>query len=436
IQSAEQNARTSSDATRKQEELALVATRFRKFQDDFPGSQYADKAAYSAVLIYNQADELDNAIAMGELMRKTYPKSSLTQKNDWLLAQFYERIADFETSAKLYDRYFERYPKDKRAVDALYNAGIYYQGFGETKAAIARFETYTKKYAKRRDVADVYWRICELQASDGAFRKAADCFEKFRTKYRSAPRAKLYESRYRRALLLEKMKKRDAAMAEYRWLVRAYGQLTSSDKNKEASMLAAAHAAFELLEPEFSKYKKIRVTLNKKTLLRKLKTAEALACVSSDDNKCSAEGKYVGIISYGNGDYGICALTRMGEVYRDVANSIRAAPVPRRLTEDQQEIYTAELDNLALGPEDKGRQAFEAALSKAYELNIYNNCTLTAQQNLKALNPNQFPDLQKRRYLGAEGFITSGYRADVPGLPDAPISVEPKPAISSAGTSE
>ncbi|MEO1338342.1 MAG: hypothetical protein AAFV29_22050 [Myxococcota bacterium] len=110
--------------------------------------------------------------------------------------------------------------------------------------------------------------------------------------------------------------------------------------------------------------------------------------------------------------------------------------MPRRLTEDQQEIYTAELDNLALGPEDKGRQAFEAALSKAYELNIYNNCTLTAQQNLKALNPNQFPDLQKRRYLGAEGFITSGYRADVPGLPDAPISVEPKPAISSAGTSE
>jgi hypothetical protein len=35
------------------------------------------------------------------------------------------------------------------------------------------------------------------------------------------------------------------------------------------------------------------------------------------------------------------------------------------------------------------------ALNKAYELNIYNKCTLTAQSNLKELNPNKFPDLQK-----------------------------------------
>ena len=104
--------------------------------------------------------------------------------------------------------------------------------------------------------------------------------------------------------------------------------------------------------------------------------------MSAGNKKCKSEGKYVGIIAYGNGDYGICALTRIGEVYRDVANSIRDAPIPRRLTEDQREIYKAELDNLALGPEEKGLQAFEAALGKAYELNIYNDCTFDGADEL------------------------------------------------------
>ena len=412
IQTAEKKARKETVEDAKETQLASVASRFRAFQGDFPKSQYADKATYSAVLIYNQADELDHAIAMGELMKKTYPKSDLTQKNDWLLAQFYERIADFNTSAKLYDHYYETYPKDKLAVDALYNAGIYYQGLGATETAIKRFNNYTKKYAKRDDVADIYWRVCELEESAKDYKEAASCFEKFRTKYRGAPKAKIYESRYRHALLLEKMNKRTAALKEFQWLVKEYKRLKSEDQKAETSMLAAAHGAFELLELDFNKYKRMRVTLNKKTLLGKLKKAEELACVSAGDKQCKSEGKYVGIISYGNGDYGICALTRIGEVYRDVANSIREAPLPRRLTEDQREIYKAELDNLALGPEEKGLQAFEAALGKAYELNIYNDCTLTAQQNLKELNPNKFPDLQKRDYLGAEGFIMAGVRME------------------------
>ena len=422
IQTAEKKARETKEEESKETQLAQVASRFRKFQSRFPKSKYADKATYSAVLIYNQADELDHAIAMGELMKKTYTKSDLTQKNDWLLAQFYERIADFNTSAKLYDHYFETYPKDKLAVDALYNSGIYYQGLGQTDKAIARFTKYTKDYKKRKDVADIYWRICQLHEIDKAWSKAAACYDKFRTTYRGAPKSKIYESRYRHVLLLEKMKKRSAAMKEYAWLVKEYGRLKKDDQRVEASMLAAAHSAFELLEPEFSRFKKMKVTLNKKKLLAKLKKAEELACVSAGDKKCKTEGKYVGIIQYGNGDYGICALTRIGEVYRNVANSIRGAPVPRRLTEDQREIYVAELDSLALGPEEKGLQAFEASLAKAYELNIYNDCTLTAQQNLKELNPNKFPDLQKREYLGAEGFITAGVRTQLAASTTPPAS--------------
>ncbi len=155
----------------------------------------------------------------------------------------------------------------------------------------------------------------------------------------------------------------------------------------------------------------MKVTLVRTTLQKKIATAEELACVSTDSAKCKKEGKFLSILGYGNGDFGICALTRMGQTYRGLADTIRSAPLPPRLTEDRIEIYSSELDAVALGPEEKAIGAFENALNKAYELNVYNDCTLTAQNNLKELNPNKFPDLQKRDFQGAEGFILASIKS-------------------------
>ena len=43
-----------------------------------------------------------------------------------------------------------------------------------------------------------------------------------------------------------------------------------------------ARAAFELLEPEYGNYRRMKVTLNRSPL-KKAQTADDLACVSSDD---------------------------------------------------------------------------------------------------------------------------------------------------------
>ncbi|MCB9650064.1 MAG: tetratricopeptide repeat protein [Deltaproteobacteria bacterium] len=411
VQTAEKSARDLKDDAAKQEALGKVAARFASFQERFPSSQYADKALYSAVLIYNQADELDRGIEAAELMKKEYKKSDLTQKNDLLLATFYERIADFETAADLYLYYYKTYTKDEQAPNALFNAGIYYLGLGRYDDAIKQFEKYTKEFSKQADVADVAWRICELQELKEDWKKVASCFDDYQKSYKKASQAKIFESRYRYALAQEKLNNKKGAVKEYQWLVKEYPKLDKKDQEADGARLAGAHAAFELLEPEYVGFEKLKVTLNKKSLLAKLNKAEELACVDSGEAKCKTPGKFLSILTYGNGDYGICALTRMGQVYREVADSIRNAPLPPRLDEDQIEIYKAELDNVALGPEEKGLQAFESALSKAYELNIYNKCTLTAQDNLKELNPNKFPDLQKRNFKGAEGFIVADIRS-------------------------
>jgi tetratricopeptide (TPR) repeat protein len=408
---AEKKARDAGEEEKKQG-LAKSATRFRNFQKEFPESQYADKAMYNAVTIYDKADELDKAIEAADVLVKKYDKSDLTEKVNFFMAGFYERIADFETAADLYSKFYEKYKKSKQASDALFNSGVYYQGLGNSKKAIEKFELYTKEFADNKDAADVYWRTCEIREEDKKWKEVIDCFSKYKDKYKKATAAKVFESRYRVALAYEQQKQHPQAVQEYKWLAANYTKLPASDQEAPGAQLAGAHAAFELLDPEYVDYARMKVTLNKKTLLAKVNKAEDLACVSSGDKKCKKEGKFLSILNYKNGDYGIAALTRMGQVYRGLATSIREAPLPPRLDEDQIEIYKGELDAVALGPEEKAIEAFERALEKAYQLNIYNKWTLEAQSNLKELSPNKFPDLQKRDFKGAEGFIVSSIKGE------------------------
>ncbi|MFO0726779.1 MAG: tetratricopeptide repeat protein [Myxococcota bacterium] len=399
--------------------LATVATRFRGFQKEFADSQYSDKAVYNSLIIYQKANQLDNAMEMAELLIDKYKKSDLVEPSAFLLASFNEQTSNFQTAADQYLKYYDTYKdakdiKDKekdavkkKAADALYNAGVYYQGMQDSKSAIAAFEKYTTEYAERADAIDVAWRICEIQETDKKYKETIDCFNKFKDKYKKASQAKIFESRYRIALAMEELKQHPQAVTEYKWLRDNYSKLPKADQETPGARLAGAHSAFELLEPEFADYMKMKITLNKATLKAKTDKAEELACVDSGENKCKKPGKYLAILGYGNGEYGIAALTRMGLIYRSVANEIRNAPLPKNLDEDQMDIYRAELDNFALGPEEKALEAFENATAKAYELNVYNKWLLLAQDNIKELNQNKYPDLQTPGFRGADFFITA-----------------------------
>lgn len=421
--------------------LAKVATRFREFQKEFPESQFSDKATFNAMIIYNKADQLDNAIEVAELLLDKYKKSDLVEPTHFLLAGFQERVASFQTSADLFLKYYDTYkdPKDikdaskkgevaKKAADALYNAGVYYQGMGDYKAAIAAYEKYTKEYADRADAADIFWRICEIYDTDNNNKAAIECYGKVKEgkepALKKVKQARMFEARYRIALAYEELKQHPQAVAVYKELVTLYPKLSKSEQEAAGARLAAAHSAFEMLEPEFKAYEAMKITLNKKTLEAKVAKAEELACVDSGQTKCKKPGKYLGILNYGNGDYGIAALTRMGQVYRGLAKAIRGAPLPKNLTEDQLEIYTAELDNFALGPDEKALEAFENALNKAYELNVYNPWTLLAQDNIKELNPNKYPDLQQPTFRGAESFLLAGIESGA-AKPASPEGAEP-----------
>ena len=85
------------------------------------------------------------------------------------------------------------------------------------------------------------------------------------------------------------------------------------------------------------------------------------------------------------------AFFRVGEAYADFATKIRQAPTPKELSEEDRSRYRDELEQLAAPLEQRALETLQKGLAKAYELGIYTDWTLRAQDDVNALQPGTYP---------------------------------------------
>jgi hypothetical protein len=210
-------------------------------------------------------------------------------------------------------------------------------------------------------------------------------------------------------------------------LVRGWARLTDGDKKDVRLLDAYAHARFLELEPLWKRYTDIRFT-------RVSTIRRDLAAKQREIQK--VEKEYAAVLAVGSGEWGIAALTRIGLAYSDFARNIIDSPDPKGLDEDQLAMYRGELENLALPLEDKSTEALEKALEKAYELAVYNEWTLAAQDQVNRYRPGSYAQVRQVPFRGSEFFATAGVAKD-PGMPaaatagptpTAPASPEQAPA--------
>jgi hypothetical protein len=143
-----------------------------------------------------------------------------------------------------------------------------------------------------------------------------------------------------------------------------------------------AQVSFDDAEPLFEQYQRIdfaRAHTVQADLARKRASLKTL------------EQAYVGVISTGDARSGIAALTRIGEAYADFATKIRQAPTPKELAEEDRSQYRDELEQVAGPLEQRALETLQNGLAKAYELGIYTDWTLRAQDDVNALQPGTYP---------------------------------------------
>ncbi|MDA4131949.1 MAG: tetratricopeptide repeat protein, partial [Thaumarchaeota archaeon] len=148
----------------KDKDYPKAAGLFRDFAKKYPQSKFTPIALYNSFIIYQNAKQLDQAVQVGELLLKNYPKADSDEwrtlpgedakKRDPILADLtfrlaktYELTADFIGAEKYYEQYMKNFPSEKSVLDAQWNAALWYRGLGQYDKAIAAREKYIKMCA-------------------------------------------------------------------------------------------------------------------------------------------------------------------------------------------------------------------------------------------------------------------------------------------------
>jgi len=447
----------------RQTDALQAASGFDRFVKDYPKSKYAHRALYAAMVIYDEANQLDLAIGAGKKLLKAYPDSDRINPTIGFLAAFHDRVADFSQAAFFNEMYFKKWLEqegkqdedeggkkvkarrkpaakkpaargkgkdedkveeiliaDKEAADALYNAGLLREKTGDFGKAIGNYVRYIKFFPDAKDTHDIYYKVGEIYERQAKIREADRVFEGYPKKYgdRSSPGRNLAVV-YKRARFLRELGNAKDADKLLDQIIEAFNKLDEKARDADARM-AVAYARFLQVDREFTEYLDLKLVLPasvlKKNLFKKIEIRPKLA------------KKYEEIVGYADPDWTVAALVRVGELSQNLADSMLEAPVPGGLTPEQADIYVEELQKQALPLEETAILFYRKAVEVSNSKGIYNSWTLTAQDKLRKYETTRFPAPYEAAFVSTEFFYDLGPQLDKVEVPEAPPEPEPAPA--------
>jgi tetratricopeptide (TPR) repeat protein len=268
------------------------------------------------------------------------------------------------------------------APDALFNAALYREQLKQYNTALKNYQQHEKLYPTSKDLETVRFSqalVLEKQQNIG---QAIAAFKAFATTY-GRKSAKTAESYYRMGQLQEKINQRTNAKASYQAAVTVFKR---QGMISESANHYAAKARFELLEPTFEQYRSLQLVMPQRVLERNLQ--------QKFDMIRTLKKEYLQIVKMNDPEVSVAALSRLGLAYQDLSAGLFAAPLPTNLTPEEIQLYQSELQNQALPLEQQAIEAFETALSKSHELNVYTQATKDAYKQLSQYKPNDYPSVR------------------------------------------
>ncbi len=373
-------------AMEEKKDFPGAAQMYMRLTNLYPDSEYADKALFNAAIAYINADDSKNAMTTAQRFLKKYPNSNMVPKMMLALASYFDDKLDYVHAAEYYEYLAERDPKSQYAADALFNAGLYRENLRHYKRALEDYDNYLKRYPQAKDAPEIFFSMGLIHEKEHNWTEAAAVFKAFPRRFGGAAqnKSRVIESYYRLGQAMVKLRQMSGAEEAYRTAV-----VLNRRYNKDPSLSAniggkyAAKSQFELTEPQYKDFEAIKLRMPQRALANAIeKKAELLKRLKN---------QYLEIITYGDAEMGVAALARIGMVYQNFSQALFNAPIPKELNPEQVQLYQQELQNRAAPIEEKATEAFEKAVKKAFELEVYTDWTQKAYENLTQYKPAEYP---------------------------------------------
>ena len=369
----------------KEPDKGKVGAAYLAFADEFPKSAQADLALHDAAVYFRDAARIDDAIAARTRLVDGFRSSKFWADDLAALGFDYESTARFGDAARVYERLATEVPTHASAADALYSAAIFRESLGEWEVAVKDHTALGARWPERWAEATLESaRILELheKASD-----AAALYGGLAAKPRDATLDQQLHARTRAGILLGK--------PESYWVeTLAWYNTASKGTPSEDGREYVAEIRFRMAADDDAAYRAMRIDGPGGKRMSNDQADKLLTRQLTDKVKEMArlEALYTTVITTGSGRWGLAALTRVGSAYEDLAASIRGSWIPGYLTPAQADFYRLRLEDLAFAQEEKAAGAYELALEKSAELQLYDANTAEATHRLADLRPADHPE--------------------------------------------
>jgi len=380
------------------DKFAEASGAFDGYYREFGDSDNRDIALYNAGFYIGKAGNREQQLKLQHEFVDTFPEAigaaskdlQLYERNVSLLGRHYEQIADYPQAVSFFRALFDKNEGFDTegftsARDALYNAALYNEAMGKIEDAVGDFRDYMAlEETGATEKLDIRMRIAHLYRKNDMKAEARSAFKSIYSDRDLADEAfdKVMEARAYYGRLLRAEGDLKDMRSHFADSLKLFGKKTNIS-SESASRLFAAEMRFALIEPRFSSYDKIAISTNKKKARTALgKKTKQLA---------ELEKKYFAVLELKAGAWGIAALYRIGTLYGSLANMFTDAPCPKKLDEDQCQIYKFTLQDRAYPQTEKAVEAFSSARNKSYELGLYTEFTNKSLQELSRLRPEEYP---------------------------------------------
>lgn len=355
---------------------------------EFPQHKLAAQAYMNAGVMYEKAKDPQRAANTYLALAAKYPKSENAAKAAYTAAQVYEAVAYFDRAAEAYEIVVKDFKKSKQAQDALFNAGILRQALGQYDQAIAHYSAYATSYRRSKDAKNVAFRIGVVYQDAGKHKQAYTAFSDYARANRRSQGRDVIEAHTRAGRNALELDRAKVAADHLKTVQRMYAKRKKAKSKAEVRDLAA-EARYLEGEMIFQRFKAIALDVKPKTVQRTLDKKTALLD--------QAQTVYIDVVDFGDPQWAVAALYRIGSIYDEFAESLRTAPVPPGLSEADAAMYREALENTVIEVEERAVELYGMGYQKALELKVYNEFTRKIREALGRLDSATYPPADEAR---------------------------------------
>jgi TolA-binding protein len=405
-----------------------AAREFERLADQNQDAAFLDKAYYNAAMAYKDVKYYDSAARIFEKLvnEPRFAKSEFKTESVFELAENYKLFFAFEKAVDTYNLFLQRTEgtNNPNRPYALFTAARLQEYAGNLAEAAKTYERYATVFKDRDDSANAIYRASELHGRlkvvDQQKRMLTLFVERFKNK--QAMGTQVLGAMLELGDIAFAQNRTKEALKIYADVLREY-KARGFQPGTQAAMYAAK-ALFLQIDQRFLEYEKIRLT---GTSQRKMAVDLAQKKKLMDE----LELAFAEVFGFKSLDWTIAAYFRLGDLHREFAKTLYAAPEPQGLSDEELEEYVTQIEDLGLSYENVAIERFEKTVQESRRLKVTNDWAMKALAAINQYKPQEYPLFKDTLRLPT---FRPRFRADARVRPAAAAPAPaPKPVTPDAG---